>query len=95
MRGADAQTTLKCHYLPPMLDFPNYRIPVYLTREETESISAQIKDILKQYKTSLNDLEHATLKEPIQESLNYYEQLQLIFHDALEQHRKFNAERAA
>jgi ABC-type transporter Mla subunit MlaD len=78
-----------------MLEFSNYRIPVYLTKEETESISAQIKDILRQYKTSLEGLDQAPLKESIQESLDYFQQLQLIFHDALEQHRKFSAKRPA
>jgi len=76
-----------------MLEFSNYRIPVYLTKEETESVSAQIKNIMKQYKASLEELDQTALKEPIQESLDYFQQLQLIFHDALEQHRKFSAER--
>lgn len=78
-----------------MLEFSSYRIPVYLTKEETESVSAQLKNIIQQYKESIADLNEPTLVSAAEESITYYEQLRLEFLKAIDEHLKVNVKHAA
>lgn len=75
--------------------FSDYRIPVYLTKEETESVSAQLKNIIRQYKESLAELKEAPLVEAAEQSISYYEQLRLAFNKAIDEHLKVNGKHTA
>lgn len=78
-----------------MLKFSGYRIPVYLTKEETESVSAQLKNIIQQYKESIAELKEPSLVSAAEQSISYYEQLQLEFLKAIDEHLKINVKHSA
>ena len=73
-----------------MLQFHDYKLPIYLNKEESESISAQLSNVLQQYTQALNENDDPKIKEAICKDITYYTDLKTRFSELSKQHAKYN-----
>jgi hypothetical protein len=73
-----------------MLQFHDYKLPIYLNKEESESISAQLSNIIREYNTALNDTDDLKIKEAISKDIKYYYDLKTRFGELTKEHSKYS-----